>query len=208
MLDPDHRDALGVDAADDLDQLGDLGVGEAACHLVQQQQRGLGGQRPGQFQPLALQQAEPFGGHVRLAGHAGPLQRLDRGRVAGPPPQPAALLGGDEQVLEHGHVPERPRHLVRAADAQPAPRGRVQLGDRAPGEADLARAGGEVAGDEAEQAGLASAVRPHDPDHVAGPDGQRQVLRDDDPAEPFRHVVELEQRACHPVTCWSAAGRR
>jgi hypothetical protein len=100
----------------------------------------------------------------------------------------AALLRRDQQVLEHGHVAERPRHLVGAADAQPAPRGGIQPGHRAPGEADLARAGGEVAGDEAEQAGLAGAVRPHDPDHVPGRHAERQVLRDDDAAEPLRHV--------------------
>jgi len=127
-----------------------------------------------------------------LAGHAGPVQRLDRGRVAGPPPQPAALLGGDEQVLEHGHVAERPRHLVGAADAQPGPRGRVQLGDRAPGEADRPGIRGQVAGNEAEQAGLARSVRPHYPDDVPWADGQRQVLSDDDAAEPLHHALELE----------------
>src|SRR5580658_2467760 len=39
VLDPDHRDALGVDAADDLHQHGDLGVGQTPGHLVKQQQR-------------------------------------------------------------------------------------------------------------------------------------------------------------------------
>ena len=53
-----------------------------------------------------------------------------------------------------------------------------------PAKRDLAGARGQVAGDEAEQAGLASSVRPHDPDRVPGADGERQVLRDDDPAEP------------------------
>jgi hypothetical protein len=107
------------------------------------------------------------------------------------------LLGRDEDVLEHGHVTERPRHLVGAADAQSAPRGRVEPGDRAPGEADLARGGGEIPGDEAEQARLAHPVRPHDPGRLPGPDRQRQVFRDDDPAEPLRHVVKLKQRARH-----------
>ena len=37
-------------------------------------------------------------------------------------------------------------------------------------ERDLAGARGQVAGYEAEQAGLASPVRPHDPDRVPGPD--------------------------------------
>src|SRR3984957_5277002 len=38
VLDPDHRDALGVDGADDLDQAGDLGIGQTAGPLVEQQQ--------------------------------------------------------------------------------------------------------------------------------------------------------------------------
>jgi glycerol kinase len=38
-------------------------------------------------------------------------------------------------------------------------------------------------------AGLASAVRPHDPDRVPGPHREGEVLRDDDAAEPLRHVV-------------------
>ena len=204
VLDPDHRDALGVDRADDLDELGHLRVGQAAGHLVEQQQPGLGGEGAGQFQPLALEQAEPRGGQVGLAGHAGPVQCLRRRRVAGPAPQPAALLRGDQQVLEHGHVRERARHLIGAPDAQPAPRRRIQLGDRAAVEGDLTGARSQIAGDEAEQAGLASSVRPHDPDGVAGSDAERELLGDDDLAEPFRHLVELEQRAGHPVTGWSA----
>ena len=168
VLDPDHRDALGVHPADDLHQLRDFRVGQAAGHLVEQQQLRPRRERAGEFQPLALQQAEPLGGQVRLAGHAGPLERLGGRRVAGPPPQPGALLGGDQHVLEHGHVRKRPRYLVGAADAEPAPGRRVQPGDRAPGEGDVPGPRGQVTGDEAEQAGLAGSVRPHDPNRVPG----------------------------------------
>jgi hypothetical protein len=214
VLDPDHRDTLGVDAADDVDQDGDLGVGQAAGHLVQQQQPWPGGERAGDFQPLAGQQPETAGGQVGLGRHAGALQRARRGRVAGLAAQAAALLGGDEDVLEHGHVGERPRHLVGPPDAETAACGRVEPGDVTAGEADAAGARGKVARDEAEQAGLASAVRPHDPDRVPGADREAEVFRDDDTAEPLRHVVELEEWAAHAnrelpwLTCWSAAGRR
>ena len=78
----------------------------------------------------------------------------------------------------------------------------------AAGEADLARTGGEIPGDEAEQARLARTVRPHDPDRFPRPDRQRQVFRDDDPAEPLRHMLKLKQRARHQLTGWSDAGRR
>ena len=76
MLDPDHRDALGVYAADDLDQHGDFGVGEAARDFVQQQERRPCRKRAGDFEPLTLQQAEPGRGQVRLAGDPGALQGL------------------------------------------------------------------------------------------------------------------------------------
>ena len=168
----------------------DLGVGEAARHLVEQQELGPGGERAGDLQPLALQQAEPAGRQVGLAGHPGALQRLARPPRSSalrrsPPPCWAATSTFSKTVMSD----ERPRHLVRPPDAEPAPGGGVQPGDRAPGERDLAGVGGQVAGDEAEQAGLASAVRPHDPDRVPGADRERQVFRDDDAAEPLRHVV-------------------
>ena len=85
------------------------------------------------------------------------------------------------------------RDLVSPPDAETAPGGRVQPGDVPPGEAHLAGAGGQVAGDEAEQAGLASPVRPHDPDGVPGADRETEIFRDDDAAEPLRHVVELKK---------------
>src|ERR1022692_1113022 len=39
--------------------------------------------------------------------------------------------------------------------------------------------------------GFASAVTPHDPDCCSRADGERQVRRDDDPAEALRHLLEL-----------------
>ena len=74
---------------------------------------------------------------------------------------------------------------------------RVQPGDFPAVEGDPSRARREVAGDEAEQAGLASTVRPHDPYRVTGADGERQVLGDDHPAEPFGHSAQVKQRDCH-----------
>ena len=139
VLDPDHRDPLGADRADDPDQLRDLRIGEAARHLVEQQQPGAGRQRAGQLKPLALQQAEPLRREVGLGGQPGPLQHGRRRRVARPAPQPGALLDGDEHVLEDGHLPERPRHLEGPADPQPAPGGRAQPGDRRAVEPDRTR---------------------------------------------------------------------
>jgi hypothetical protein len=74
VLDPDDGDPVAPDGGDDLDELGDLWVGQAARHLVQEQQPGAGGQRPGQLEPLALEQAEALGRAVGLRGQAGPAR--------------------------------------------------------------------------------------------------------------------------------------
>jgi hypothetical protein len=107
----------------------------------------------------------------------------------------AALLRRHEHVLEDRHVLERPRHLVRASDAQPAPDGRVQTRDRRPVEHHLAAVLPEVPGDQAEEAGLPRAVRTDDADGVTGAHRHGQVVGDDDAPEPLGEVVELEQRS-------------
>jgi hypothetical protein len=71
VLDPDHRGPLGVDPADDVYQHGDLGIGEAARHLVEEQQGWPGRDGAGDLQALALQQAESAGRSVRFAGYPG-----------------------------------------------------------------------------------------------------------------------------------------
>jgi len=77
-------------------------------------------------------------------------------------------------------------------------------GDVLPGETDLAGPGGKVAGNEAEQAGLAGPVRSHDPDGVPGADRETEIFRDDDAAEPLRHMVELKKWTSHAHTVFLA----
>ena len=100
-----------------------------------------------------------------------------------------ALVDTPNQLLKAG---VKPWHLVGAADAEPAPAGRVSLVTDARRTRRF-RPGRQVTRNQAEQAGLAGAVRPHDPHCVPGSDRERQVFGDDDPAEPFRHVVQFKQ---------------
>ena len=78
-----------VDALDRVDELGDLGLGEPAGDLVEQQHRRLGRQRPGQLEPLALEQRQRAGGHVGAARPCRPARARDRrssiGAAAGVP---------------------------------------------------------------------------------------------------------------------------
>ena len=66
------------------DQLGVEGGGD----LVEQQQRRVGGQRPGQRGPLLLAAGEPVGVLVGLVGQAEPARAA---RGPGPPPRPRAV---------------------------------------------------------------------------------------------------------------------
>ena len=58
-----------------------LGVGQAAADLVEQQHRRVGGQRPGELEPLAVQQPEALGAPVGQLDQAAQLQHLDAPRV-------------------------------------------------------------------------------------------------------------------------------
>jgi hypothetical protein len=89
------------------------------------------------------------------------------------------------------------RYVATLDQAEAAAGGRVQPGDVPPGETDLAGARGQIAGDEAEQAGLASPVRPHYPDGFPGANRETEIFRDGDAAEPLRHVVELKEWTSH-----------
>ncbi len=61
-------------ALDRGDQLPALAFGQPAGDLVEQQKLGLGGKRPGEFQPLALEQGEAAGRRFGLGDQA----RLDQ----------------------------------------------------------------------------------------------------------------------------------
>ena len=58
VLDPDDRDAGGVDLADGRDQFGAFALGQPAGDLVEQQQPRRGRERARHLQPLAFQQRQ------------------------------------------------------------------------------------------------------------------------------------------------------
>ncbi len=70
MLDPDDPDVAPPELADRLDQLARLAIGQAAADLVEQQQRGAGGEGSGQFEALAVEKTERLGGAVGELQHA------------------------------------------------------------------------------------------------------------------------------------------
>ena len=127
VLDPHDGDAAPSQLEDRADQFLRLGVGQPAADLVEQQQRRLGRQRARELQPLAVEQAERFGGPVGDAGHAAQLERRDGALIGLVAAEIGAMRGGDEDVLERRHAAERLWNLVRAHQPEPAAlRGRAR----------------------------------------------------------------------------------
>ena len=119
-----------------------ISVGVRPGHrLVEQQHLGLGGQRPGDLQPLAAGRAEAVGRRVGDEAEADALQHLARlgARVAR---VGMAQEGADHDVVEHRHGLERQRHLEGAGDAEPGARLRRQPRDVAPSKYTVPEVGG------------------------------------------------------------------
>ena len=105
-----------VEVLDRLDEDLDLGLGEPAGDLVQEQDGGVAGERARELEPLAVEQRQRAGLLVGLGREPRELQRLHAALVARALGQVATVSGAHEHVLEHAHVAERLGDLERAAD--------------------------------------------------------------------------------------------
>jgi hypothetical protein len=134
--------------------------------LVEQDQAGLDGQRPGQCDPLLLATGELVRVAAAQAGQADRLQQVADGRAAAlPPGQPEPDVGGHREVREQAAL------LRHVADAAALGRliaaGTVHDGAA---EGEQAAVGVLEAGDHPQQRGLATARRAQD--------GGQRVRRD------------------------------
>ena len=187
MLDPDDRHAALVDASDRLDQHAAFALGQAAGDLVEQQQSRFGRQRAGQFQPLALQEAQ---------APAGWLARVDQPGLDQDFGAALADLGLASCARRRRRRPagSRTRSVSRKA-AGSGRSGRRRQGSAAsaavrvtsrPIEIDGAGVGRDVAGDQVEQRRLAGAVRADDAQRLALAKLERNRIGDRQGAEPSR----------------------
>ena len=216
-------DAAPLELEDDVDQFARLGVGQAAADLVEQQRRRAGRQRAGEFEALAVDQAERLGAAVGDAGHAGRRQstrrrarRLRRGRA--PPPWRAAAKTFSNTVMpENGRgiwwVRARPRRqrsavgsAVTSSPAQPdGPGGRRVRADQ---DAEQRRLAGPVGADDAD--GLVGADREVDAvehhqrvEALVEPAGVEQRF-----AGVVRHVaVRVFRLSCCRAAAWRRSAR-
>ena len=203
----DHHD--GHVARDRGEQRADglaLGLGQSGERLVEQQHFRLLRQRHGEFEPSPL----AIGGldHDPLGTVAEPdaLQRLarvlveitvggqDRPRVPAPPVEPEQR---QHHVVNEPLARKQRENLIGAREAEVHASLRGHAQEFLPEQPDRTGIGGEVAGDQVEQRGLAGPVRADDQAALARHDGERYVLRGRQAAEALAEMRDLERGRRH-----------
>ena len=143
----------------------------AGHRLVEQQHARVGGQRHGEFELAVLAVAQLATEHVGARAEADALERRARrraqlclaARVAPEAERVAGMrLHGERDVLERGEIRKQRRDLERARQAELAAALHRQRGDVVAAELDAPGVGRDLAGELADQRGLAGAVRADD----------------------------------------------
>ncbi len=185
----------------------------AGRRLVEEQQRRLRGQRPGDLQPSLRPVGQVLGQLAGVAPEAHVLQQrqapvahvllLARGsRRAQHDPEHAALraaVPAHHDVLQRRHLVEEADVLEGARDAQPGDLRREHAGDLATLEADGARRGPVDAGDGVEQRGLAGPVGADQPDDLVLVGVEVDLVDGDEAAERLDQLCGLEDP--HGISC-------
>src|SRR6185436_3132881 len=115
------------------------------------------------------------------------LQRAPEGKA-----RAAARLHGKRQVVEHAQLPEDAGDLVAAREARADPVVLLHAGDDLLFEKNLSAVGREGAGNQADERGLAGAVRPDQRMHFAGLDLEADAVGGDHAAEALGDAVKPE----------------
>ncbi len=137
-----------------------------ACGSSSNQSAGRRATQRGQRDAAALPGGEPAGrGGAQPSGQTEPLERPVRGRRA-----QAEGAHGEPDVLRRAEVVVEGGGMAEKADM--ATHRRVVGGEVDPEHGRLAGRDGKEAGARPQQAGLPSAVRTHDDDHLPGVEGQ------------------------------------
>jgi hypothetical protein len=183
-----------------------LGVGQAGCGLVQQQQLGVHHQGPAQFhrlvqavgelartpvcrpgQIVAVQDGQGLGPDGCLGLASARASKGPSERVAA-----HAAVRAEHHVLQHGPLQLQRRVLEGACQPMRGhARGR-NLGDVLAVDGDGARLRAVVPADAVEERGLACAVGPHQPEDLARGNREAHVVEHGDPAEMQVHPVQFQ----------------
>src|SRR5207244_32169 len=183
MLHPDDAHPALPYAVHDRDELRHFGIGEPAGDLVQQEDARLGRQPARELKTFPLEQAEATGRTIRVLRETRFLEDLCRDGIALESGKLATAIGRHQQVLEDGHVLERPGDLVRPRDSHSTPRCGVELENGASIETHVTRDRIDVAGDHREQRALPGTDRAPDAHRLPRPEAHRQAVGDRDSAD-------------------------
>ena len=168
--------------------------------LVQQQQGGLAGQRPGQGHSLGLAAGQLAGLAVGQGVEAEPAEPV-AGHAPGLLAAGAAGAGPEGHVLRHGQVREQPVVLEHEAHGPPGrlhERAGAGVVDDLPGQLDAAAGHRGKAGQRVQQRGLPGAVGPEHAEHLARRRGERHPEREAAPADLGVHDQPRAQPRAQP----------
>src|ERR1700730_10770543 len=137
-----------------------------------------------------------------------PWLRLETTTSARPasPTRASAVRAGERRVFVDGKIEEQRGDLERSSQAELAAAVGGQRRHVAAFETDAPGVGGDLAGELADQGGLARAVRPDDGVKLPLRHAKRNGVRGDDASEALGQFLDLEQRISHGAL--PPAGRR
>ena len=178
----------------------------AGHRLVEQQEPRPRGERHGDLELALLAVAEPVDAHSGARAEPDAFERgLRRSAQAVVAPRvipetervTGMRLHRERDIVERGEIAEQRSDLERARQPEVAVAIGRQCGDIAAIEADSAAVRGDLAGQQADQRGLAGAVRADDGVEFAARDVERDGVRGDDAAEALGQPFDLQQRLGH-----------
>ncbi len=216
VLHQQDRDAAAAERQDQLPERVGLGEVQPRRRLVQEQQRGLGGQAAGDLEQPLLTEGQAAGRVLRAFGKADQLQAgkgplADLGLLAagarrpeggGQQARPALAVAADHRVLEHGHVGEDLEVLEGPGDPEPRPLPRGETAEPLLLEPDLPSVQREDARDEVEDGGLPRPVGADDRADLARGDVEGHVGHGHHAAECFGEPPRGQQRRRHQPPAW------
>ena len=169
-------------------------LGQPARDLVEQQHARLRRQCARELKPLAVEQGQPAGAFVGLFGQSAMRKQFGATFIDGSFAFATAEGRRHNHVLEYGHAGEWLRDLERAREAFAAPALRREARNVLAVEQHASRVRGQRAGGDAEQAGLAGAVRSDDAECLALVQREVDAVGNDHRAEPLRDILQREDR--------------
>ena len=192
-----HRRLARDDRTDGVEQPLGLGLRQRGCRLVEDEDGAAGAERAGDLDELPVRQRQVADPAAQVDGGAEPVhRRLDLPAVgaAAEDRQGRGRQHARDDVLLHRAVREQHQFLMHDDQAGPA-RLRQRAGRHlAPGNGQPSAVGPDGAAEHPDQGRFAGAVGAEQPMHLAGGDGQRNVVERADAAERLADVLGLQQR--------------